>query len=180
MALVGIRIPAELGRVLGEIPVPGQREPRENLHITLMVFEENPIDVMADAMVVIHQVTSEAQPFTASTSLVTTFARGDDGVPVIAKVDSPGLMLLRDRLATALDERAIAFSKRFPEYKPHVTLAYSQEEMADLRIPLIEWNINEVVLWTGEYGAPGTTVTFPLSLHASASERVAARFLQTV
>lgn len=179
MALVGISIPSEMARVLGEINVPGRREPRDHLHITLMVFEDSPIDVMADAMVVVHQVAATTRPFTASTSLVTTFPRGDDGVPVIAKVDSPGLMSLRDRLAKALDAEGIEFSKRFPVYKPHVTLAYSQDDMVDQPIPLVEWNINEIVLWTGEYGAPGTTVVFPLSLNAvpPLEEKVASRFL---
>lgn len=179
MAFIGIKTPHETARLLSEIEVPGKPVPMSESHITLLYLGKGiPVDVLAQAMVAAYNVTSRTRPFTVRTSLLTSFPKNDDGVPIICRIDSDALHDLRSNLSAAFEASGIDFSKRYPDYKPHVTVAYAEDEIDEVRIPTVEWGAHELVLWGGDDGDGRLIVTFPFSLDASheIAGRVAKRF----
>jgi hypothetical protein len=85
---------------------------------------------------------------------------------------------LQARLLAAYDTAGIKYENKFPEYKPHVTLAWAEDNIEEHRIPTVEWGAHEMVLWGGDEGDRRVIVTFPFSLKTAAmSKRVASRYL---
>lgn len=176
MAMVGLRVPPETARLLSGIEVEGKKEDIANFHITLLFMGGDiPIEQLAKALGAAHSVTSTTRPFSVSTSHVTCFPKGDDGVPIICPVDSDQLHDLHTKLCKAFDEAGVEYNKKYPEYKPHVTLSYADEAMEDRRIPQVMWGAHEVVVWGGDSREASIMMTFPLTLDTIAA-RVAARF----
>lgn len=183
MAFLGLRLPNETARLLSEIEVPGKKESRDRYHITLLYLGEDvDIKVLAQALEVTHAVTTTTRPFTLQVNRVAAFPSGDDGFPIICPVNSDPLHDLRKRLADDYDAAGIEYSKRFPEYRPHVTLSYSEEDIEERRIPTVEWGAHELVLWGGDQGDGRLVITFPFVLEpsdplAKSAGRVARRWL---
>ena len=123
-----------------------------------------PIERISKMLPVIFDVTSSTTPFSVASSEVGCFPAGDDGVPVIAKVSSPPLHEFRERLTQAFDANDLEYDKKFPEYKPHVTLAYDGDGDFELEFPEIVWGAHELVLWGSNRGTGRLVVKFPLSL----------------
>jgi 2'-5' RNA ligase len=167
MAALMLQVPAETARVLHEIPVPGTKD-QGDPHITVMYLGKDvPIERISSMLPVIYDVTSRTLPFSVATSHISNFPpNDDDGVPVIAKINSPALHRFRDALCAAFDEAELPYDKKFPEYKPHTTLAYSPdpETTVDQDIPEISWGAHELVLWGSDRGTGRLVVKFPLSL----------------
>lgn len=175
MAALMIAVPEETSRILGEIPVEGKREPHS--HITMIhIGKDIPIKVIAGMLPVLYEVTSKTPPFSVSTKKVTNFPAGDDGVPVICRVESPELHKFRAELKVALDEADISYSNNFPEFKPHVTLAYDPDPDAsyDMSISEISWGVSELVLWGSNRGIGRLVIKFPLSLPGVRTASIAA------
>lgn len=164
MAFLGIRIPHETGRLLTGLDVPGEKEGASEYHVTLLCFEENwPIDEIAKALEATYDVVSKIKPFIISTKEVSCFPKREDNpVAIIAKVESKELHDLREKLAKEFEKCNIEFSKRFKDFKPHITLAYAEDEIKDYKIDEVNCVINEVVLWGGDHGDDRIFVTFPL------------------
>jgi 2'-5' RNA ligase len=173
MAIVGFALPHATARILSEIEVPGTKEPVENFHITmLMLDDEAPIGAIADAMEAAYQVASRVRPFTVRVDRITSFPGNPDGVPVICPIESPELHEVWESLKTAFDERNIGYSKKYPVFKPHVTLSYSEEPFEDRVIHPVEWGAHELVVWGGDRGDRRVVVSLPFSL----LDRVAHRY----
>lgn len=177
MALIGLKVPAETGKLFSNIQVPGAPESRDKYHITIFYLGKDvPMADVAKAMVVTAEVTSATRPFTVRTSRVTCFPKNEDGVPVICAIESPELHAFRERLKAAYEAAGVSFSNRYPDYKPHMTLAYAEEEeVTDRQIAPIEWGAHELFLWASDDGDKGVAVTFPFS-RLTIAHRVAARF----
>jgi 2'-5' RNA ligase len=159
-------LPEETARVLGELDVP-EGTPEHNKHITVVyIGKDVPIERIASLLPVLFDVTSKTLPFSAATDHVTTFPAGDDGVPVIAKVSSPELHAFRASICQAMDDAGIDYDKKFPDYKPHVTLTYAKdpETEFELEIPEIRWMCSELTLWGSNRGTGRLVVSFPMSL----------------
>jgi RNA 2',3'-cyclic 3'-phosphodiesterase len=178
MAFLGIRVPNETARLFKDVDVPGTKEPPSSMHITLLFLGDNiPIETLAKAMVATIGVTSNTPPFTVATDHVTCFPT-DDNVPVICPIESKALHELQAKIRKAYDNSGIKYSKKHPEYKPHLTLAYADEEIEKRSISKVEWGAHEIVLWGGDEGDSRLVITFPLSLDASkTSGRVLQRYL---
>lgn len=180
MAFLGIRVPHETSRLLGEVEVPGKREAASHFHITMLFLGKDvPIEVLQKALLATYEVTSRTKPFSVRTSTLTCFPKNEDGVPIICRVDSDSLHELREKIRLSYERHEVPFSNKFPEYKPHVTLAYADEEIEERRIPTVEWGAHELVLWGGDSGDRRLIITFPFSLDTSheMAERVAKRFV---
>jgi hypothetical protein len=129
--------------------------------------------------VAVYGVTSQTKPFMVGTNKITTFPPHPDHgtVPVICPIISPPLHDLQARLRVALDRAKVDYSKKFPEYKPHVTLSYLEDPAADAAkeaaqdIPPIAWGVADIVLWGGEDSDQRFSANFPLSIGKTASGR---------
>lgn len=166
MAILTLQVPEETARVLREVPVPGNPE-REEAHVTILFFgKEVPIAEISAMLPVIYEVTSKTLPFSVSTNHISTFPAGDDGVPVIARLNAPALQSFRETLCRAFDKAGLLYSKKFPIYKPHFTLAYAPDPKTtvDIDIPEVSWGAHEVVLWGSDQGTGRLIIKFPLSL----------------
>jgi len=173
MAFLGLRVPHETARILSEIDLGfGEKEDAAKLHVTMLyIGKQVAIEKVAAMLAPIMNVVSQTKPFTVSTSRVTTFPPNpDDGVPIIARVDSNDLHAFRTALCTAFDAAKIDYNKKYPEYKPHVTLGYEQDPLVfadnavDISIPTVTWAAHELTLWGGDSGDNRVIVTFPLSV----------------
>lgn len=165
MAFLGIRVPVEVGRLLTGLEVPGERESTSEYHITILCFEDNwPISEISKALEATYDVISDFKPFHVKSTKVSHFpAREDSPIPIICPIESDELQELHKKLAKKFDSEKIEFSKVFKDYKPHITLAFSEDKHDDYKIePAIEFVVNEVVLWGGDHGDDRIFVTFPL------------------
>ena len=164
MAFLGIHIPHETGRLLSGIEVPGTKESPSEYHITLLCFEDNwAISEIAKAMKTTYDVIEDEKPFLVKARSVKCFPKRDDSpAAIIAPVESKELHKLREKLAKAFDKAKIEYSKTFKDFKPHVTLAYHDEEIKKFDIDPVEWSVQELVLWGGDLGDDRLFITFPL------------------
>jgi 2'-5' RNA ligase len=165
MALLSLQVPHEVSRVLGSIKVPGTQEPRDSHHVTLLYLGKDiPIDTVSKALVVAYRVAEITTPVPLAIERVSSFPKGDDGVPIIGLVSSPELHQLWEALCSAFDNSGVEYSKKFSIYKPHVTLAYNNESLErDLDVGPIDWVAYEMTLWSGNSGDDAVTVTIPFS-----------------
>ena len=175
MAFLGLKVPHEAARLLSEVNYGGvgEREPLDHAHVTVLhLGKKVPIDNICKAIIPMYEAVSQSAPFTASTSRVSVFTpHPDEGtVPVICPVDSPALHKLRSAVCASCDAAGVDYSKKFPDYNPHVTLAYSKEASTyenwagDITFPAVEWGVHEIVLWGGDEGDKRIIITFPMSI----------------
>ena len=163
MAFLGIRVPTETGRLLKEIEVPGENVAKSEMHITLLCFEDNwPISELAKSLEAAYDIVSKIKPFRVTIDKVSCFPKHGDKCAIIAPVKGAELHELHDKLAKNFDKEEIDFSKRFKDFKPHVTLSYNDEEIDDLDVDEVEFQVQEVVLWGGDHGDDRIFITFPL------------------
>lgn len=152
MAFIGIKVPAEIAAALSKIEVPGEKHSPEEMHITLFYMGENmELDQIMKATAACFTVAEKTAPFQVGTALVMSFPPNPEyGYPVIARIQSPGLHEFRKLLAESMDKAGAKYSKKYPEFKPHVTLASSDEESSDTSITPLTWTVSEIILWGGE------------------------------
>lgn len=168
MALLGIKVPHEIGRLLSSLDIEGEVESTDRYHVTLFDLGENlPIEEIVKAIPVICRTTLQTPPFTLQTSEITSFGPKPDGeIPIIARISSFPLMQLRNELKEAFDAEGVSYSKAFPKYLPHITLAYLRADHPPepRPLPTVEWGVGEIVLWGGDSADDRLIVTFPFAL----------------
>lgn len=165
MAFLGIKIPAEIGRLIADLDVPGEKESASEYHITILCFEDNwPISEIIKATEVAFNITSETEPFLVESSEVSHFpSYQDNPIPIIIPIKSKELQKLHEKICKSFDKAKIDYKKTFKEYKPHITLAYSEDEYDDFKIePKLEFSVNEIVLWGGDHSDDRIFITLPL------------------
>lgn len=180
MAFIGIAVPKEVGEILEQVAVPGKKEPKDHYHITLLhLGSEIPIENVARAGLAAFVSCAQVSPFSVRVNRIDAFPLGDDGYPIIARIDSPELHNLRSALTQTFDKVGIEYSKKFPEFKPHVTLSYSDTHIRTQSMSPIQWMVSHVVVWGGDKGENRMVVKVPLEAKPrpmTASLRVAARY----
>ena len=165
MAFMGISLPSEICQLFHEVDVPGVRVPKHTHHVTLLYLgKETPLPDICKAIELAAPVMQRTAPLRLSAARVESFQENpDDGYPLIARVDSEGLHALQAELKSALKTGGVQFSDKWPEYKPHVTLAYAKEPMAEMKLdPAIEWTVAETVMWAGDNNDDRFVVRFSL------------------
>jgi len=168
MAFLGIKVSDNVGQLLSQVNVPGEKTSPSEMHITLFYFENFSIDDVIKSLEVIFELTTNTKPFNVKTNMVSHFPgwgdKDDKKCAVIAKITSDDLHKFRDKLADDLDDANVEFSKTYKDYKPHITLSYSQEEPEDFDLPdPVEFTVSEITLWGGEEMNDKLIVDFPLS-----------------
>ena len=170
MAFVGLEVPPGIARILrGVKDVPGERHSASDMHVTILYLGKGlPVTDVAKAMCAAFQVTSRTNPFACGLTGVSSFPGGDDGVPVICPVQSPGIHELNALLKAGFDKYGIGYSDKYPEYKPHVTMSYVTDGSVDkyrqdLPGPLA-WTASELVIWGGDEADEMLSVSMPFVL----------------
>jgi 2'-5' RNA ligase len=180
MGFLFLKVPHETARLLQTVEVPGNKQPIDEMHITLLYMGKGQsiIDV-AKAMVAAYEVTSKQPPFLASVKQISSFpANPDDGVPIICPVESPELVTFRANLAAQFDRLGLNYSKKY-EYHPHVTISYitdpeKQKETHSAPLPQpISWLISDMSIWSGDRGEGPAAISMPFTLKPLA--QIAAR-----
>ena len=181
MAFLFIKVPHETARLFSDIEVPGEKQPIDEMHITLCYLGKgvSTVDV-AKAMVVAHTISSHQAPFSVSVKEISSFpANPDDGVPIICPIQSPELLQFRAKLAAAFDQYGIEYSKKY-EYRPHMTLAYvtdPKQQSMTYNAPMsqVTWPVQEISLWGGDKGEGVVAISLPFKLDPLA--KMAARLV---
>lgn len=164
MSMIGLKVGLECARLLGSIDVPGKKTPLDEMHVTIVYLgDETPIGTITKIISSTYRVTQKRTPFTMKIGKVTCFPnKGPEGYPIIAKVMSPELHDFHTDITNSLDKAKIDYSKLYPEYKPHVTLAYSDEPIGSIILENpIEFAAHEATLWAGDHGSDRLSATFP-------------------
>jgi len=165
MAMIGLRVPADAARLLASVDVPGEKIQRHHAHVTIhMLGDDVPMEQIGKAIIAAHSVAEKTVPFRVAINSVSTFKAGNNGVPVICPVFSPELHELHENLKAAFDAAGVEYSKKWPEFKPHVTLSYSPEPMKDQALGPLEWSAYEMILWGGDEDDQRLSVNLPFSL----------------
>lgn len=173
MAMIGLKVPEEICERLAKISVPGKKISPEEMHITMFYFEDKlKIKDVVNIVQAMYEVTKKFDAIPIKGNVISTFKKGDDGVPVIVSILSEDLIDIRKKMAKKFDDADIKYSKKWPEFKPHLTLSYSPKEMEDKKLEKnISWKASEVVLWAGDWHSdPGILVSMPLHLSKKASK----------
>jgi len=183
MAFIGIKVPHETARLLGGLEVPGKREAVSSFHVTLFFFGDGlGIDRLTEIVKATFEVVSKTKPFTVRTSQISSFPAEEGApTPVICRIESDALHDLRDEIKVAYDAAGVEYSNKYPDYKPHLTLSYSEEgAFEEKRIPTVEGAAHELVLWGGDNGDDVLIVTFPFALGnlEDLAAKVARRYLK--
>lgn len=170
MAMIGLKIPEEVAERLSKISVPGKKLPKEEMHITMFYFENklNIKDILKITQIM-YNVSKKIEPIHIKGTTISTFKKGDDGVPIIVQIVSEDLSIFRKKMAQKFDDEDIDYSKKWPEFNPHLTLSYSSKEMEDKKLDKnISWKASEVVFWAGDWHSdPGILVSIPIAKKAS-------------
>jgi len=178
MAFLGIQLPHEIARQLARIKVPGTPESSSTFHITMFYMgDEVPMEEVSKAALAAFDVVSATKPVKCVCKGLDTFP-GEETVPVICPVDSPDLMKLREAMKKAFDKAGVEYSKKFPDFHPHVTLSYcdakERPKSKDFETP-VEWTSAEVVIWAGDSYDDRMIVTIPMNSEAKLASRVVLR-----
>jgi len=123
------------------------------MHVTLLYLGKGtPVVSVLGAVMGCHLVAKAWKPFTVHAALLTSFPKNpDDGVPVIVRVVSEELMRFQKSIKAAMDRMSVPYSNKYPKYKPHVTLTYTDgETVPPSRVGPVSWEVKDLVVWGGE------------------------------
>lgn len=186
MSLICLELSEDQIQPLWDVQVPGKPEPQNKAHITLIYTGKGgSVEEDRDLLVCLEKVARGQRPIVLSVSKVDAFepSESSDGLrPIIGKVTSKPLQALRALLVEKLADAGVQFKNTFPDFSPHVTLAYQEAgesfEPFDLPIPL-KLTVTSVSCLFGEHGdVQQTSVVFPLKRsRKEASRRVVRRWL---
>jgi 2'-5' RNA ligase len=157
------------------VDVPGEREAPETFHVTLVYFgRDRPFNDLIRAAVIASSVCKDFDPFKCQVHRVVSFDPGDKGYPIVGRIESQQINELWTVLRTAYDEHGFEYSKKWPNFTPHVTLSYSP---VPLKAPIllsssvtgttlrggaaVVWNVNDLML-LGD-GTPKEVISIPLA-----------------
>lgn len=164
MAFLGIKIPAETGRLLKDIEVPGEKTGIHEMHITILLLEDNlPISEIAKSLEAAYDIISKTKPFKAKIDKIACFPKHENHpYPIIAHVKSDELNELQKKLKRKFNKEDIDFNKKFKKYQPHITLSYADKEIEEFKIEQVEFMIQEIMLFGGDHSDSPVFITFPL------------------
>jgi len=178
MAMLAIPIQPDISRLFQEFDLDMERDPSN--HITLFYFGDDlPISRILKIIPIIFNITEDLRPFLASASEY-SFFESDDVYPIICPVKSKELMSLRNKIRHALDDDKIKYDKKFPEYKPHITLGFSKDKPPkNTKFPKVEFTISQLSLYCGDTTDTKLFINFPFTINkASQLDALSNRFLK--
>ncbi len=167
--MIGLQVPEEAVRNLLKLSVPGKKVSEDSYHITMFYFEKDlNIDNILKVTKCLYESVRSLDSFSIKGAKVINFPKGEDGYPIVVKVESEDLLELRKKIAKKLGGLDIKYSKKFPEYKPHITLSYSPKEAEEKSVS-IKWKASEITLWGGNHHEEQLMVDVPFRFGKTAS-----------
>jgi 2'-5' RNA ligase len=167
MAFIALKVPSETARLLEELYIPIKRSKKDlesasDMHVTIMYLGKKlAIGNIAKAMCSAFTVASITSPIECYIDTISSFDTGRQK-PIIAPVVSPGLFSLYDTLKSAFDIGMVDYDDKFPEYKPHVTLAHANvDHFNDVKFPKLSWTSYEMVIYGSDQGFGKVAVHLP-------------------
>jgi 2'-5' RNA ligase len=180
MAFIGLRVPADAARILESHEVPGERLSASDMHVTILYLGKNvPVIDLAKAMVAAYGVATRTSPLSLVVDRVTNFPVGNDGWPLICRIESPELQSLNADLKAEFTRLGLPFNNKWPIYAPHITMSYLKDQQpADLIFdsPLpgpLPFVVHELTIWGGDDGDGRVHINIPFVL--SPIQRMASR-----
>lgn len=163
MAMLSIKVPKHISETLYELVRIGDKSYPEEMHITLFCFDgELSINKVLLITNICYEVCQNVKQFMAGSCVVTSFPKNGNS-PVIARVISPGLHELRRTLEEKFNKHGVEYSKKFPDFKPHVTLTYTDKLFENIKFDTVKWNVNGLLINAG-YGVEDVmTVNIPFN-----------------
>ncbi len=131
-AMLGLRVPINIANA---IKIDGG-EPAELMHITLAYFKDAAAD--RDDWDTVKQIASKYTQFNGLQGSITGYGTFDNEEVVLwAQPEVPGLEELRERLVKDCNDAGFPVDDKFPDFKPHITLAYDWEgDVPELEQPI--------------------------------------------
>ena len=91
-----------------------------------------------------------------------------DHLPLHDASVSDELLDFHHDLKKAFDKQGVFYSKKYPEYIPHITLSYAEKRIKNFNLTSpIQWAAHEATLYGGDMGDDRLTATFPFVLNPS-------------
>jgi 2'-5' RNA ligase len=164
MAMLAIPIQQDISRLFQEFDLDIEKD--SSNHITMFYFGDDlPISRILKIIPIIFKITEDLRPFTVSTSEYSYF-ESDDVYPVICPVKSKELMSLRKKIQNAFDADKIKYDKKFPDYKPHITLGYSKDKPPkNNKFPKVDFAISQLSLYCGDTADTRLFINFPFTIN---------------
>jgi len=188
MAMIGLKMPPETERYLASIEVPGEPQDFGHAHVTLCYLGDDvPLEQVLKAAEACFKVAETITPIKCMIQRTKCFPPSDKGIvpivcPIECPVESNGLQELKKVVDAALDEMGVDYSKKWPEYNPHTTLAYATETCPEILFDPIEWTAFELFVWGGDDRDSRIVITVPFHFKSNGriASRVASRWLSHI
>lgn len=168
MAMIAIRVPKDTAKLMEKMAeaIPGDSQTASDMHITLVYLGDGvTVDTLSKVMLACHGVTSKTPPFSLEVNRIESFEPGEKGTPIILPVVSNDLHDLQRAVREALDVAGIDYSKKWPEFKPHVTLSYVKGMRGSGPLPsAIKWGAFELTVYGADHGNGGVSVVMPFEM----------------
>lgn len=164
MAMIAIPLAQDTSRLFREIEVDGHRDPSD--HITLFYLGDDlKLDTLMDIIPILYEVTNDMKPFEVICSKLTSFPKGNYGYPFYAEIKSDQLKEIRNKIKKLLDKNKIDYNNNFPDYNPHVTLAYCKKKPKNIKLPYkLRFPLTQIALYGGDEVDSKFFVNFPFTL----------------
>lgn len=152
MAFIGFIVPPDTANLFLNIDVPGDKVKPHEMHVTLTYLGKNiPTAEVLKAAAACQIITQNTKPLRCAAAAVGSFPENpDDGFPIISRIVSPDVYNFRSRIVKALKHVGVEFSNKYPEFKPHVTLAYAKKSMPYSKITPIIWSVTSIFISGGD------------------------------
>lgn len=172
MAMLAIPISQDISRLFREIEIDANRDSSD--HISLFYFGDNlPIQKILKIIPIVFDICSIKRPFEVTCSKIISFPKGKHGYPIVAEIKSEELEDIRNSIKKLFNKKNIKYEDNFPEFRPHITLGYSENEPKDIKFEKVKWAISQVGLYGGDTADSKIFVNFPFTLGTSKVEKTA-------
>lgn len=151
MGILCLKVPSAEAQVLSTVTVPGERIPAQDKHITLLYLgKQTPDKDALECVRVCFGLSKIQRSFHVMVQEAMCFPLGDDGVPIVGKVESDEIFKFQLKLQYLLTRAGIEFSRKYPIYRPHVTLSYASSPIPSTRIRTASWIVDRFCFWSGD------------------------------
>lgn len=149
MAFIYCPVPKEITNLLFSMDVPGRKESPEDAHITLVYFDEDMTDDTERRIQSCLQSFYKVWPSgVVSTNKLTCFDKPGN-IPVIFEIDGTYIHKLKNAICYCLDRMGISYSRKFPDFKPHITISYAETTPEEIEFDPLSWEIECVSFGSG-------------------------------